>query len=186
VVAFATLLSSGKSDAVAVRAAAALITHVTRAGWDHVRTFLHSRPDLVRSVLGEVFYGERFLSTKAGPGSGPASMTPEQLGELVCLALEAFPPETDPKHDGAHFITPDVLCRVPAAATATDAPISIPLEVKLSFNPQARSGLHNSRAATSYKRQQRVGLSRSSGWMARGFPQRIVPCGPVLRPLKMI
>jgi hypothetical protein len=109
--AFAQLLTTSKSDAIAVRAAAALITHVTRAGWDHSRTFLRSRPDLVRSVLGEVFYRERFLSARAGPGAGPASMTPEQLGELLCLALEAFPPEGDPQHDRAHFVTPDDAAR---------------------------------------------------------------------------
>jgi hypothetical protein len=44
---------------------------------------------------------------------------------------------------GAPGSKPDVLCRIPAGATATDTPIAIPLEVKLSFNPQARSGLQD-------------------------------------------
>ncbi|HXD17175.1 MAG TPA: hypothetical protein VN654_09165 [Vicinamibacterales bacterium] len=107
---FATLLHSdapGESDAVLIRSAAALITHVTRDGWNHAQRFLRSRPDLAPQVLGQVFYRERFLSTQAGQDAGPASMAPEQLGELLCLLLEAFPPENDPKRDGAHFVTPD-------------------------------------------------------------------------------
>jgi hypothetical protein len=111
---FATLLNSGasgESDAMLVRSAAALITHVTREGWDHVRGFLQSRPDLTRQVLGEVFYRERFLSAREGQDAGLTSMAPEQLGELLCLLLEAFPPQSDPEHDGAHVVTPDDAAR---------------------------------------------------------------------------
>ena len=42
---------------------------------------------------------------------------------------------------GAAGSRPDVLCRVPAAAAAKGTPISIPIEVKLSLNPEARTGL---------------------------------------------
>jgi hypothetical protein len=108
--AFATLVTgdtSGNLDAVAIRAAAALMTHVTRDGWEHVQAFLRSRPDLTRKVLEEGFHRERFLFSTAGERTGPASMAPEQLGELLCLLLETFPPENDPQHDDAHWVSPD-------------------------------------------------------------------------------
>jgi hypothetical protein len=98
---------SGNSDAIAIRAAAALMTHVTRVGWEHVQAFVRSRPDLAPKVLGEVFHRERFLSANAGTNSGPAAMTPEQVGELLCLLLETFRPEEDPQHEGAHWVSPD-------------------------------------------------------------------------------
>jgi hypothetical protein len=98
---------SGNSDAIAIRAAAALMTHVTRVGWEHVQALVRSRPDLAPKVLGEVFHRERFLSANAGTNSGPAAMTPEQVGELLCLLLETFRPENDPQHDGAHWVSPD-------------------------------------------------------------------------------
>jgi hypothetical protein len=97
---------SGNSDAIAIRAAAALMTHVTRVGWEYVQAFVRSRPDLAEKVLGEVFHRERFLSANADKKSGPAAMTPEQIGELLCLLLETFPPQKDPQHDGAHWVSP--------------------------------------------------------------------------------
>jgi hypothetical protein len=112
--AFSALLrpsSSEVSDAQAIRAAAALMTHVTPDGWNHAQTFLRERPDLARSVLGEVFYRQQFWRKRKGARVGLTSLAPRQLAELIGLLLEVYPPENDPHYDEAHWVSPDDAAR---------------------------------------------------------------------------
>ena len=87
-------------------AAAALLAHATRRGWSHVEALLRARPDLTRQVFEQLFYSEHFLSASQRDGCGPAALAPEQLG-LLCLLFGAFPPEEDPRRDGAYRVTGD-------------------------------------------------------------------------------
>jgi hypothetical protein len=97
-----------KSEAAAVRAAVALLHERTRDGWASVFELLRRRPDLARNVLGEFAHGGRLRWRREGEPAGLAKLAFAQIGQLVSLLLEAFPPESDAKHQrGAHFMGPD-------------------------------------------------------------------------------
>ncbi|WP_165074924.1 NACHT domain-containing protein [Paludisphaera rhizosphaerae] len=85
--------------------ASVLLNETTSTAWDVVLVFFREYPDLVKSPLG--YYASLWWG-----GSRPGRATPEfdavtdeQTGELIARLIDHFPPESDPVHDGAYFLT---------------------------------------------------------------------------------
>jgi hypothetical protein len=92
--------SVSKAEERSVRAAVALLQEQTLACWGNVHEFLRRRPDLAPRVLGEFAHGEQFgAPSKKTLGLGDLNF--EQIGQLVALLLQTFPPDLDLRHDGA-------------------------------------------------------------------------------------
>jgi hypothetical protein len=98
--------SVSKAEELSVHAAVALLQEQALASWENVCKFLHRRPDLAARVLGEFAHGE-FFGTLSRKPSRVADLDCEQIGQLVALLLQAFPPDYDPRHNGAHNTGPD-------------------------------------------------------------------------------
>lgn len=84
-----------------VRAAifAAHLRAEPEAHWDRIWPVLEADDDLARLVLFRVAKGQWGRSTFAKSMS-----TPTRMGALVERLTELFPPEQDPRYNGAHFI----------------------------------------------------------------------------------
>lgn len=100
-----------KADSIAVGVSIALLDERPREGWETVLAFLKRRPDLAPSVLAEYAHSRR------GKGEGDDSsqarwLTVRQAGQLVALLLQAFPPEKDPSHHGAQFMSAEDSARL--------------------------------------------------------------------------
>ncbi len=97
----------------AVYAAVTLLRVQAREAWPRVFELLQRRPDVAQRVLGDFAHGGRGLARhvdREEPG-GLTTLSPAQLGQLVALLLENFPPETDPQYNGAHFASPEESAR---------------------------------------------------------------------------
>jgi hypothetical protein len=92
----------------AVRAAVALLHERTREAWSSIFDLLRRRPDLAPRVLGDFAHGQSIRSRHSDRDdpAGLAALSSGQIGQLVALLLEAFPPESDPHYDGAHCVGP--------------------------------------------------------------------------------
>ena len=92
------LATGEESDDFAVEVASALLDSWRPEAWALAISFLHLRSDLARRVLG------KFAQAKALEGPRVLGVRPgysaEQVGELVDILLEHYPPESDPEHDG--------------------------------------------------------------------------------------
>jgi hypothetical protein len=95
----------GWSADLAVEAASALMYERTSDAWKLAISFLEANPDLAKRVLSKYAHVEpdrerRFLRDRMG-------FTPDQVGQLLQLLLEHYPPELDPVHDEAFWVTRD-------------------------------------------------------------------------------
>ena len=91
--------SAGAIDEAAEHVAVALLHQKARQAWTVLTGFLRSPPERGRRILGQVAHKREAHIVD--------SLTTQQLGELAEVLIELFPPETDRKTDGAHWITPD-------------------------------------------------------------------------------
>lgn len=106
-----TLLDSAQDasrENIGVRAAVALLHERTREAWSSVFDLLHRRPDIAKRVLADFAHGQSFRSRNSDRDqpAGLAALSSGQVGQMFALLLEAFPPESDPHHDGAHIVGP--------------------------------------------------------------------------------
>ncbi len=106
-----TLLEDGQlvnRENAAVRAAVALLHERTREAWSSVFELLRRRPDLAQRVLGDFAHGQSIRSrySDRDEPAGLAALSSGQIGQLVALLLEVFPPESDPQYEGAHAVGP--------------------------------------------------------------------------------
>jgi hypothetical protein len=132
------------------------------------KRLIRSDVDALEAVVEAVdVYARRLRTDRHGDlddfwnrprGGRPTPKEEERASEKVCGAIQQYLQGHAVTADrevqivrrlspadagGAPGSKPDVLCRMPAVATLTDVPIAIPIEVKLSFNPEARSGLND-------------------------------------------
>ena len=88
---------------VAIQVAAALLHEQTTDTWKLAISFLRDHGEFARRVLG------RYASIEPGGGlralPGRHAVTPGQVGDLLALLLEHYPPESDRKHTGAFSMT---------------------------------------------------------------------------------
>lgn len=106
----------------AVGLAASMLLNGTFATWDQVITLLKQNLPLAKHAVAEYAHTER-LQSRSTPETG-ASLDSKRLGTLLRLLFETFPPEDDPKHDGAYWLGPadsarDLRHRVLNALTET-------------------------------------------------------------------
>ncbi|MGD9789021.1 MAG: NACHT domain-containing NTPase [Phycisphaerales bacterium] len=97
----------GKTDAVATRAAVALLQVRSTESWERVHEFLNRRPDLAARVLGEYAHSSFYHTQRDEREQGLDHLGVRQVGQLYWLFLEHFPHDTDPVHDDtAHSVGP--------------------------------------------------------------------------------
>lgn len=92
----------------AIRAAVALLHERTREAWSSVFDLLRRRPDLAPRVLGDFAHSQSIRSRHSDRDDpvGLAALSSGQIGQLVTLLFDAFPPESDPQYEGAHAVGP--------------------------------------------------------------------------------
>lgn len=94
-------------ESPAVQAAVSLLYEQPSAAWERVADFIQTKSNLGRRVLALFAHGERFR-IRSGKSSKPLdALSAAQLGKLAGLLIELFPPESDPRHDGAYSVGPD-------------------------------------------------------------------------------
>lgn len=90
-----------------VQVAVALLNERILESWGEVSRFVEQNPEHGRRVLALFAHGGR-SGRRDDDAPGPiARLDPSQLGQLVGLLLEFFPPESDPEYEGAHSVAPD-------------------------------------------------------------------------------
>lgn len=92
----------------AVRAVVALLHERTREAWPRVFDLLRRRPDLAGRALCDFAHTLSLRARHADRHEpvGLAALSPAQIGQLLSLLIESFPPESDPQYVGAHSVTP--------------------------------------------------------------------------------
>jgi len=66
--------------------------------WDSLKAFFEKRPSIAKHILGQYAYEGRRKSVK------PEDLPINIAGQLVSALFQYFPPEDDPKHEGAHYV----------------------------------------------------------------------------------
>lgn len=95
------------NEAPSVQVAIALLNEQIVESWGEVMRFVEANPDHGRLVLA-LFAHEGRLGRREGVASSPlAQLDPSQLGQLVGLLFEFFPPESDPEDEGFRSVGPD-------------------------------------------------------------------------------
>ena len=94
------------ADALAIEVTSALLYERTEEAWNLAIGFLQTRPDLAKTVLARYAHAEPRPYRK-GKDDSRTEYTRGQVGELVSLLLEHFPPEKDPRHFGAYWVQED-------------------------------------------------------------------------------
>ena len=90
--------ANGVWGTAAEQVALALVRARPAETWDAVRVYLSSERERGCRVLGAIAHrGTSFMD----------SLSVRQLGELACLLIGLFSPETDPDHQGAYSVTAD-------------------------------------------------------------------------------
>jgi hypothetical protein len=95
--------STPDRESAAVGAAVALLGEPKR-GFELGCQFLDGRPDLAQRVLGE-------FAQQGGGRHAAATSTPERAGRLLRLLIRSYPFDSDPQHDGAHWVGPNDAAR---------------------------------------------------------------------------
>jgi hypothetical protein len=80
------------------RIACALLQHRPIESWLSVNSLFEKRPDIARHVLGQYAYETRRSSREK------IELPSELAGQILSGLFRAFPPEQDPKHEGAHYV----------------------------------------------------------------------------------
>ena len=91
--------SQNRPSVPTVRAAVALLQERAEDAWPHLMGFFERRPDLARHALAQFAYGQRSQQR------GVASLSTEQIGQLLDVMFTVYPPPEDPHLDGAHFMS---------------------------------------------------------------------------------
>ena len=94
-----------RAESLAIQSAVALLQERTSESWESVIELLKRRPDLASRVLME-FANEGRLLRRNGEPSPLARLHFSQIGQLLAVMFEVFPPENDPKYEGAHMVGP--------------------------------------------------------------------------------
>ena len=93
----------GIGETVAEHVAVALLRGRAGESWGVVKAFLCSDAERGRRVIRRVADGHGVTFVDA--------ISTRQLGELIAIMIELFPPETDPDLEGVHFVTADESAR---------------------------------------------------------------------------
>ena len=81
----------------------ALLNDQSSASWNVALSFLREHPNLARTTLGK--HASRSQGETATGGADTDGVRDTQIGELVAILFEHYPPESDPVHDGAFWET---------------------------------------------------------------------------------
>lgn len=81
-----------------VRIACALLQHSPIKCWPYVSPLFEKRKDVARHVLGKYAYEMRINNSEDIEGDS------ELAGHMLSALFRAFPPEDDPKHEGAYAV----------------------------------------------------------------------------------
>jgi hypothetical protein len=80
------------------RIACSLLQHRPIESWLSVNALFKKRPDIAKHVLGQFAY-----ETRRGIRE-ELDLPCELAGQILSALFRAFPPEEDPKHEGAHYV----------------------------------------------------------------------------------
>ncbi len=96
-------------ESSAVRVAIALLEQRTREAWPSVYELMRSHAALATRVLGDFAHSPNIRSRHSDIDDhvGLAALSFGQIGQLVALLLDAFPPEANPRHEGVLWVGPD-------------------------------------------------------------------------------
>lgn len=100
------LPAEDRADDLAVEVASALLYERTSGAWGLAISFLRARPDLAKRMLAKYAHAEPGPDGRQSASAGQG-FTPDQVGQLLVILFEHYPPESDPKHDGAFCVTED-------------------------------------------------------------------------------
>jgi hypothetical protein len=98
----ACLDEPGAVDDLAIEVATALLLHRTCDAWDLALSFLRSHPQYARRVLSRFAHAE---PRSRGSQVEREGVSTGQVAELFALLLEYYPPEAEPNHQGAFFVS---------------------------------------------------------------------------------
>lgn len=83
----------------------ALFLEDCNASWNEICEFLKRNSHVTPALLAQFASGRR-LWPRRKPESVVAEMSPAAIGQLVELLFQYYPPDKDPKYDGAHGVSP--------------------------------------------------------------------------------
>lgn len=110
--------SAGEESAIAEAASLMLLAHGSDDARDAVLGFLERRADLAPRVLASLAHDKWVWGN--GEGTHLRTFIVAQTERLLHLLITHFPPETDPKHQGAHSVAPDDSARESRDRLITD------------------------------------------------------------------
>lgn len=110
--------SAGEESAIAEAASLMLLAHGSDEARDAVLGFLERRSDLAPRVLAALAHDKWVWGD--GEGTVVRTFVVPQAERLLHLLITHFPPETDPKHEGGHFVTADDSARESRDRLITD------------------------------------------------------------------